>query len=60
MKYYEVTYDGLWLGGSAVVIAESTEDALRLVEDDYRTINFKNATVTEISGPVLYNDSGDY
>lgn len=60
MKIYRVEYRGLWLGGKAIVQANSPEEALALVEFDDRTFGFdSNATATEITGPVFYNDNGD-
>lgn len=69
MKAYLVTYDchashGLWLGGSCIVIANSTSEAISLVKDDPGTIEFNNVEVEkemDIDYPrVLYNDQGDY
>lgn len=60
MKMYKVEYCGLWLGGKAIVQANSPEEALALVEFDDRTMGFGfDATVVEVTGPVFYNDNGD-
>lgn len=75
MKAFLVTYEGLWLGGNAVVFAESAEAALALVEAHPATRLFRpgrdpgmKAVVREpsiseldMSVPnVAYNDTGDY
>ena len=59
-KIYEVCYSGLWLGGHAIVCAESAEEAKLLIENDPSTVEFKNVVVNEIEGPIYYNDNGDY
>jgi hypothetical protein len=64
MKAYYITYDGIWLGGKAVVLAESEDEALDLVKNDKATIEFTDVGVEEVhdltEAVVLYNDSGDY
>lgn len=65
MKIYTVFYEGQWLGGTAIVIAESEYEAIKLVANDSRTINPQGMTAklltTELTKPlVIYNDSGDY
>ena len=59
-KIYEVTYDGLWLGGVALVKAFDKEDAIAKVEADPRTIDFTKVHATEIKGDLLYNNNGNY
>ncbi len=61
MNKYLVTYDGFWLGGKAIVIAENEESALRLVKEHETTVSFADVSVEllPISG-VIYNDNGDY
>lgn len=60
-KVYRVDYEGSWLGGIAVVVAGSEEEAERLVEADPKTVDFKNVEVSLLDGNgVLYNDNGDY
>lgn len=74
MKAFLITYEGLWLGGKAVVFAESGEEALALVEAHPETCFFRTSRkgqkpVTlqpsfaelDMSAPnVAYNNSGDY
>ncbi len=63
MPFYLVKYDGSYLGGAAVVAAESMGEAIGLVRDDRLTVCFEEVTVTEIpvvGSCVLYNDNGDY
>lgn len=61
MKLYEVTYSGLWLGGVAIVFAETPEDAVKLVGEHQWTINFTNVSADELDQDgVVYNDNGDY
>lgn len=65
MNAYHVTYDGLWLGGTAVVLAESPDHAKALVAADPKTVSFKRVKVelitADLSVPaVLHNDNGDY
>lgn len=59
-RMYEVVYDGLWLGGVAVVKAFDPEEARAIVESHPKTVEFKHVRVREIEGPVFYNDNGDY
>lgn len=66
LKAYTVSYDGLWLGGHAVVLARDRGHALRLVERDRMTVNFDplEATIERVdtidSAKVLWNDNGNY
>ena len=64
MKAYLINYNGLWLGGSCIVIAKSQEEAIALAKDDPSTVEFDDVTVEkemDIDYPrVLYNDNGDY
>ena len=63
MKLYQVNYDGVWLGGKALVFAETPEEAIAKVEADPRTTNFNPDFITiketEMKD-VVYNDNGDY
>ncbi len=60
-QLYKVTYDGLWLGGVALVYATSSDEAIAQVAGDSKTIMFKNpkAELLPETG-VVYNDNGDY
>ncbi|EJT0117313.1 hypothetical protein NVX19_003589 [Salmonella enterica] len=61
MKIFRVNYSGLWMGGVAIVIAETEEDAIEQVKNHRTTLEFKNVTVEELpSSGVVYNDNGDY
>ena len=64
-KFFIVTYNGMWMGGRAVVRARDEQEAIDLVRTDARTTKFQFVEVTEVkgiagSGQVLYNDDGDY
>lgn len=64
MKQWLVTYDGLWLGGKAVVVAASQQEAEELVRNHKSTVKFNNVFTAELGelseSCVLYNDNGDY
>ncbi|WCX68747.1 hypothetical protein [Salmonella phage GSW6] len=61
MKIFRVNYSGLWMGGVAIVIAETKEDAIEQTKNHRSTIDFENVTVEELpSSGVVYNDNGDY
>lgn len=61
MKIFEVNYDGMWLGGAAIVVAETAEEAIELVKNHSSTVSFENVRVEELpSRGVIYNDNGDY
>ena len=63
LKAYHITYDGLWLGGVAIVVAHTKKTALRLLkeEDPTEFTDVKITKVTVLDRPmVIYNDDGDY
>lgn len=61
MKIFKVNYSGLWLGGIAIVVAETAEEAVELARNHRSSIEFENVTVEELpSSGVVYNDNGDY
>ena len=65
MNAYLVTYDGLWMGGTAVVLAENPDHAKALVATDPKTVSFNRVKVELITAnltvpAVLSNDNGDY
>lgn len=65
MNAYLVTYDGLWLGGTAVVLAENPDHAKAIVATDPKTVSFNRVKVELITAnltvpAVLSNDNGDY
>lgn len=62
MKLFEVRYSGLWLGGKAIVWANSPEEAIETVRCDSATIEFTNVRVSEIPEDliVIHNDNGTY
>jgi hypothetical protein len=59
---YKVSYDGLWMGGVAIVVAEAENQAIKLVKEHSGTINFGRSPLVEVLPPngVIYNDNGDY
>lgn len=59
---YVVEYNGLWMGGIAVVRASSEEEALELVANDPETVDFTDATATKVdkNESVIYNNNGNY
>lgn len=61
-KFYKVRYSGMWLGGKAIVSADSAEQAIEMVRNDPNTANFSEVTAVElpVSDGVLYNDNGDH
>lgn len=66
MNAYRVDYAGLWMGGTAVVLASTHEEASALARTHPLTLNFDKGEVrVEDLGPidearVLYNANGDY
>jgi hypothetical protein len=62
VKLYKVTYEGLWMGGVAIVIAENETQAIELVKEHYGTVNFCSAPTVDLlqSNGVIYNNNGDY
>ena len=61
MKHYLVTYKGDYLGGNAVVVASSKEEAIELARVHRDTWKFSNVEVKELESiGVIYNDCGDY
>ena len=64
MKAFLIKYDGLWMGGRAVVIAKTRKTALKLVESDPHTLEFTDVEIEkmfDVTEPqVLYNNNGDY
>lgn len=61
MKIFKVNYRGLWLGGTAIVVAETAEEAIELARNHRSSIEFEGVTVEELpSSGVVYNDNGNY
>ena len=65
MNIYKVTYEGLYLGGTAFVQAQDEKDAMLRVMYDERTVDFNNVKVELVDfegryGKVFYNNNGDY
>lgn len=65
MNIYKVTYEGLYLGGTAFVQAKDEKDAMVRVMYDDRTVDFNNVKVELVDfegryGKVFYNNNGDY
>lgn len=65
MRVYVVSYRGLWMGGQAVVLADSPEQATEMVRTHPDTVGFEDVKV-QSSTPdlrmphVIVNDNGDY
>lgn len=57
MQIYTVDYCGSWLGGRAIVVADTPEQAMELTEDHPDTMNFKDVTITQCC-PALFVDGG--
>ena len=62
MNLYKVTYEGLCMGGVAIVLAVNETQAIELVKEHENTVNFCSAPTVELlpSNGVIYNDNGDY
>ena len=62
MKAYVIAYEGIYLGGHVVVIAENEAQAMGLVTHDATEIKGARVQgVFDIDRPcVVYNDNGDY
>lgn len=64
MKAWAIEYEGSYLGGTAVVVATSREEAISLLKADPQTCGFTNVVVMGsfdlTKAQVLYNDNGDY
>lgn len=63
MDYFKVSFDGSWLGGVAIVKADSPEHAIALVKENPMATNFEGVEVEAIYQPgagVLYIDDGEY
>lgn len=64
-QIYEVRYEGVYLGGAAIVLADSETEAIGLVATHANTQSFFNPTTKLVTADfdnaaVLYNDNGDY
>ena len=63
MKYWKICFSGLWLGGKAVVVAETSDEAIEELKKHSQWQNeWKILTVHEIDSEqrVLYFDNGNY
>ncbi|URC22461.1 hypothetical protein KAMAJI_00330 [Serratia phage vB_SmaM-Kamaji] len=61
VRPYAVRYDGLWLGGKAIVLAQNEGEAERMVAEHQNTVSFKDVEVYPLDTEgVLHNDNGDY
>lgn len=60
-RLYEVTYPGSWLGGIAIVFANSVDDAISQVQPVSNCSNFEKfvAKLLPESG-IVYIDNGEY
>lgn len=65
MKLYRVTYEGLWMGGEAIVLADNAARALELAKQHEDSVNFEKPWVEQIyhqltDEGVVSNDNGNY
>ena len=64
MNLYIIEYKGLWMGGVAVVLANSARQAIELVREDPASVNFTEVEVVGLASinhpKVVYNNNGDY
>lgn len=64
MNIYEVSYEGFWMGGVAIVLADSEEEALILCEEQEgkKIFDFKHAKIRLLNSKkgVIYVDNGEY
>jgi len=65
MNVYLVIYEGMRIGGKAIVVAKNPEDAYKLVMNDSHTVRFNHVEIKLLHSDidkavVLYNDNGDY
>ena len=61
-KLFKVTYEGLWMGGIALVFAEDAKQAGALARDHKDTVKYTSVSIEEITDTsgVVYNYNGDY
>jgi hypothetical protein len=64
LRVFVVHYHGVWLGGSAVVLAATAEEAIEMARTDSQTARFEKVTVEEVGDAltprVVFNWNGDY
>lgn len=66
MKYFTATFEGYFLGGEAVIKANTEKDARLMVEEKMTLVgltNYKSIKLTDITKAktgVIQFDSGDY
>ena len=65
MNLYRVTYRGLWMGGEAIVLAETAQRAIELASLHKDSVNFDKPWAEQIDHPlasegVINNDNGNY
>jgi hypothetical protein len=60
MKIWKVTYEGLWMGGIAIVRAETSEEAIELTQE--KAVAFTEVSAEEIPEDqvVIYQYNGEY
>jgi len=62
VRFFKITFPGVYLAGAAIVAADSEQEALAMVKID-TVAELDEVTIAEIPvfGPsVLYVDDGDY
>lgn len=62
MKLYVFEFEGVWLGGAAVVLAETEEQALALLKEHHggEPAELLCAQLQSAEAAVVYYDDGDY
>ncbi len=60
LQVYVFTFDGSWMGGKAVVLAESLEQAEQLVGMKATDSSVHNVEVKPLVASVIYYDNGEY
>lgn len=65
MKLWLISYDGVYLGGSAVVWAHTADEAIETLRKDPRAFGAEKAEAKELkllddTPTIIYHDDGDY
>lgn len=67
MKVWTAKFDGIWMGGDAVVVAKDVETAVAILNDEIALLGLKDRVTAEDMIPlntkkegVLILDDGDY
>lgn len=61
MKIFVFEFDSMWLGGTAVVIAENETEAHKLLTEEHgETLIVNSCVEKELKRSVVYYYNGDY